>query len=104
MNLRQMMANIISSIPSLSLNSLLETLSFTLTLHIHLTILISGRTRTKNIFITRTELIGSELNYKSKITSRTEIVRSTNSFCLHMKRFRMEFKVFTPEHFKVVAC
>jgi len=31
--------NIISSIPSLSLNSLLGTLSFTLTLHIHLTIL-----------------------------------------------------------------
>jgi len=35
--------NIISSIPSLSLNSLLGTLSFTLTLHIHLTILISAR-------------------------------------------------------------
>ena len=34
--------NIISSIPSLSLNSLLVTLSFTLTLHIHLTILISA--------------------------------------------------------------
>jgi len=34
---------IISSIPSLSLNSLLGTLSFTLTLHIHLTILISAR-------------------------------------------------------------
>jgi len=34
--------NIISSIPSLSLNSLLGTLSFTLTLHIHLTILISA--------------------------------------------------------------
>jgi len=33
---------IISSIPSLSLNSLLGTLSFTLTLHIHLTILISA--------------------------------------------------------------
>jgi len=33
--------NIISSIPSLSLNSLLGTLSFTWTLHIHLTILIS---------------------------------------------------------------
>jgi len=32
----------ISSIPSLSLNSLLGTLSFTLTLHIHLTILISA--------------------------------------------------------------
>jgi len=31
------------SIPSLSLNSLLETLSFTLTSHIHLTILISAR-------------------------------------------------------------
>ena len=30
-------------IPSLSLNSLLGTLSFTLTLHIHMTILISGR-------------------------------------------------------------
>jgi len=35
--------NIISSIPTLSLNSLLGTLSFTLTLHIHLTILISAR-------------------------------------------------------------
>ena len=35
-------SNIISSIPSLSLNSLLGTLSFTLTLHIHLTILISA--------------------------------------------------------------
>jgi len=35
--------NIISSIPSLSLNSLLGTLSVTLTLHIHLTILISAR-------------------------------------------------------------
>ena len=35
--------SIISSIPSLSLNSLLGTLSFTLTLHIHLTILISAR-------------------------------------------------------------
>jgi len=35
--------NIISSIPSLSLNSLLGTLSFTFTLHIHLTILISAR-------------------------------------------------------------
>jgi len=35
--------NIILSIPSLSLNSLLGTLSFTLTLHIHLTILISAR-------------------------------------------------------------
>ena len=35
--------NIISSIPSLSLNSLLRTLSFTLTLHIHPTILISAR-------------------------------------------------------------
>ena len=34
--------NIISSIPSLSLNSLLGTLSFTLTLRIHLTILISA--------------------------------------------------------------
>jgi len=34
--------NIISSIPSLFLNSLLGTLSFTLTLHIHLTILISA--------------------------------------------------------------
>ena len=34
--------NIISSIPRLSLNSLLGTLSFTLTLHIHLTILISA--------------------------------------------------------------
>ena len=34
--------NIISSIPSLSLNSLLGSLSFTLTLHIHLTILISA--------------------------------------------------------------
>jgi len=34
--------NIISSIPSLSLNSLLGTLSFTLTLDIHLTILISA--------------------------------------------------------------
>jgi len=34
--------SIISSIPSLSLNSLLGTLSFTLTLHIHLTILISA--------------------------------------------------------------
>ena len=35
--------NIISSIPSLSLNSLLGTLSITLTLHIHLTILVSAR-------------------------------------------------------------
>jgi len=34
--------NIISSIPSLSLDSLLGTLSFTLILHIHLTILISA--------------------------------------------------------------
>jgi len=34
--------NIISSIPSLSVKSILETLSFTLTLHIHLTILISA--------------------------------------------------------------
>jgi len=34
---------IISFIPSLFLNSLLGTLSFTLTLHIHLTILISAR-------------------------------------------------------------
>ena len=34
---------IISSIPSLSLSSLLGTLSFALTLHIHLTILISAR-------------------------------------------------------------
>jgi len=34
--------NIISSIPSFSLNSLLGSLSFTLTLHIHLTILISA--------------------------------------------------------------
>jgi len=34
--------SIISTIPSLSLNSLLGTLSFTLTLHIHLTILISA--------------------------------------------------------------
>jgi len=36
-------SNIISAIPSLSLNSLHGTLSFTLTLHIHLTILISAR-------------------------------------------------------------
>ena len=35
--------NIISSIPCLSLNSLLGTLSFNVTLHIHLTILISAR-------------------------------------------------------------
>jgi len=35
--------SIISCIPSLSLSSLLGTLSFTLTLHIHLTILISAR-------------------------------------------------------------
>jgi len=35
--------NIMSSIPSLSLNSLLRTLSFTLTSHIYLTILISAR-------------------------------------------------------------
>ena len=35
--------SIISSIPGLSLNSLLGTLSFILTLHIHLTILISAR-------------------------------------------------------------
>jgi len=35
--------NTISSIPSLSLNSLLGTLSFTWTLHIHLTIFISAR-------------------------------------------------------------
>ena len=35
--------NITSSIPSLSLNSLLGSLSFTLTLYIHLTILISAR-------------------------------------------------------------
>ena len=35
--------NIISSIPSLCLNSLLGTLTFTVTLHIHLTILISAR-------------------------------------------------------------
>jgi len=35
--------NIISSIPSLSLNFLLGTLSHTLTSHIHLTILISAR-------------------------------------------------------------
>ena len=35
--------NIMSPIPSLSFNSLLRTLSFTLTLHIHLTILISAR-------------------------------------------------------------
>ena len=34
---------IISSMPSLSLNSLLGTLSFTLILHIYLTILISAR-------------------------------------------------------------
>jgi len=34
--------NIISCIPSISLNSLLGTLSFTFTLHIHLTILISA--------------------------------------------------------------
>ena len=39
--------NIISSIPSLSLNSLLGTLSFTLTLHIYLTILISARWMSK---------------------------------------------------------
>jgi len=37
------LVSIISSIPSLSLNSLLGTLYFTLTLHIHLTILISAR-------------------------------------------------------------
>jgi len=36
--------NIISSTPSLSLNSLLGTLSFTLTLHIHLTILTTTTT------------------------------------------------------------
>ena len=35
--------NIISSIPSRSHNSLLGTLSFTLTLHLHLTILLSAR-------------------------------------------------------------
>ena len=35
--------NIISPVPSLYLNFLLGTLSFTLTLHIHLTILISAR-------------------------------------------------------------
>jgi len=35
--------NIISPIPSLSLNSLLGTLSSTVTIHIHLTILISAR-------------------------------------------------------------
>jgi len=35
--------NVILSIPSLSLNSLLGTLSFTLTLHVHLTILIAAR-------------------------------------------------------------
>jgi len=35
--------NIMSFIPSLSLNSLLGTLSFTSTLHIHLTIFISAR-------------------------------------------------------------
>jgi len=37
--------NIMSSIPSLSLNSLLGTLSFTLTLHIHLTTLSKINTR-----------------------------------------------------------
>ena len=42
-NLFRCSINIISSIPSLFLNSLLGTLSFTLTLHIHLTILISAR-------------------------------------------------------------
>jgi len=46
--------NIISSIPSLSLNSLLGTLSFTLTLHIHLTndisLLVSNDTNCMNLF------------------------------------------------------
>jgi len=42
--------NIISSIPSLSLNSLLGTLSFTLTLHIHLTILISAHWSATSFF------------------------------------------------------
>jgi len=42
-NLFRCSVNIISCIPSLSLNSLLGTLSFTLTLHIYLSILISAR-------------------------------------------------------------
>jgi len=42
-NLFRCSINIISSIPSLSLNSLLGTPSFTLTSHIRLTILISAR-------------------------------------------------------------
>ena len=59
--------SIISSIPSLSVNSLLGTLSFTLTLHIHLTILISARW-------SATSKIGSKLvlitNRKSYVSFR----------------------------------
>jgi len=47
--------NIISSVSSLSLNSLLGTLSFTLTLHIHLTIVISGLQVNHNKTKTRRE-------------------------------------------------
>ena len=61
--------NIISSITSLSLNSLLVTLSFALTLHIHLTILISARWST-----TLFSFLTGRLSLPCSILLRTQLL------------------------------
>jgi len=61
--------NIISSIPSLSLNSLLGTLSFVLTLQIHLTILISAHwSATSFSFLT------DQVSFPCSILLRTQLL------------------------------
>ena len=63
--------SIISSIPSLSLNSLLGTLSFTLTLHIHLTILISARWSTTSF-----SFLTGQVSLPCSILLRTQLLYS----------------------------
>jgi len=63
--------NIVSSIPSLSPNSLLGTLSFTLTLHIHLTILISARWS-----VTSFSFLTGQVSLPCSILLRTQLLYS----------------------------
>ena len=65
--------NIISSIPSLSLNSLLGTLSFTLTLHIHLIILISARWSATS-FSFLTGQVWLYLHYNRALTPSSKLI------------------------------
>jgi len=80
---------ITSSIPSLSLNSLLGTPSFTLTLHIHLTILISAHSLPCSILL-RTQLLCSLpllINHISLLVSNgtklSEFIPSNSDSGLH---------------------